>query len=75
MAMLRVYAEIQDEFGVSSTVRIGHTFTKIHKAIEAARKASLKYGVAELKDDLQSVHSRLLEVFRDGRPTLGRLDY
>ena len=70
--MLRIYAEITDDWGGASVARIGHTFTSIHKALEACRKASLKYGTAELKDDSVSVHIRLLEIFRDGRPLGGR---
>lgn len=64
--LLRIYAPVPDPWGGSEVRRVGHTFGSIHKAMEAARKASLKYGVAELKDDARSIYDRLLTAFRDG---------
>lgn len=70
--LLRIYAEIPDEYGGKTLSRVGKTFTNVHNALEAARRASIRYKIAELHDDAMSVHVRLLEVFRDGRPMCGR---
>lgn len=67
MSLYRVYATIPDEMYGPTYARVGHTFGSIHKGIEACRKASLKYGVAELKDDGRAVYDRLLTCFRDGK--------
>lgn len=71
MAQYRIYAPVPDEWGNAETKRIGHTYADIKKAVEAARKASQRYGVAELKDDARSIYDRLLSVFRDGRQVTG----
>lgn len=67
MPLLRLYATLRDDYGCSSVVRVGHTYTAIHKALEAARKASMRYGEVEVKDDSVSIHHRLLSVYREGK--------
>lgn len=72
MAAYRIYAPVPDEWGNTETRRVGRTYGDIKKAIQAARKASERYGVAELKDDTRSIFDRLLSVFRNGREVVSR---
>lgn len=70
--LYRIYAPVPDEWGNTEMQRVGRTFVSIHKAIKACEKASLRYGVAELKDDSRSIYDRLLSVFRNGREVAQR---
>lgn len=67
MALYRIYAPVADEWGSTTVQRIGRTYASIKKAVEAGCRASLKYGVAELKDDARSIYDRTLAGFRNGR--------
>ena len=67
MPLLRLYTTLRRDDGVSSVVRIGRTYTAIPKALKAAQRASMTYGVTEVRDDSVSIHHRLLTVFREGR--------
>lgn len=71
MAMYRVYVTLEDEYGLPAYARVGRTYGDIKKAIEAARRASERYGVAELKDDAMRLSERLLSVFRKGHQVAG----
>lgn len=72
MALYRIYAPVPDEFGNQTVRRVGRTFGDIKKAVAAAKKASEKYGFAEMKDDARSIYDRLLAVFRNGREVVSR---
>ena len=75
MPMYRVYAPVPYEFGNTIEQRVGRTFADVKKAVAAARKASERYGVAELKDDARSIYDRLLGVFRNGREIQNRIQF
>lgn len=67
MPLYRVFCELEDGYGGKTMTRIGHTYTVMHKCIEAAIRASVRYGVAEIKDDSLRMSERLIAVFRNGK--------
>lgn len=73
MGMYRVYCDVMDEWGCVTPARVGRTYGDVAKAAASARKASLRYKSAELRDDSRTIYDRILAVFREGREVQSRM--